>query len=127
MTDKLSSSELMDKTFVYITSLTRECRKALTLKFEREHKGIPLDSAEATLRQEVESWFTSRDRNIKLSCSQSMTGKLGEILITYSGVTKDVRFKIHVNGLFKQVDSSDKALSYFKSLNFNLDKREFIK
>jgi len=97
------------------------------MKFEHEHKGIPFYSIEAVLRREVESWFTMRDRNIKLSYTQSMIGKPGEILITYSGATKDIHFKIHINGLFTLVGSSSKASSYLKSLSLNVDKRDFTK
>ena len=68
-----------------------------------------------------------RDRNIKLSYTQSMIGKPGEILITYSGATKDIHFKIHINGLFTLVGSSSKAPSYLKSLSLNVDKRDFTK
>ena len=127
MTDKLSGSELVEKTFVYLTALTRECRKVLTMKFEREHKGIPFDSIEAVMRREVESWFTMRDRNVKLSYTKSMTGRPGEILVIYSGATKDARFKIHLSGLFTLVGSSSEASSYLKSLNLHVDKRDFTR
>jgi len=125
----LTGSELVEKTFVYITALTKECRKALTIKFEREHKGIPFDSIEAVMRREVESWFTMRDRNVKLSYTKSMIGRPGEILIIYSGATKDARFKIHLNGLFTLVGSSidSTASSYLKSLNMHVDKRDFTR
>lgn len=96
-------------------------------KFEREHRGIPFDSVEAVMRREVESWFTMRDRNIRLSYTKSMIGKSGEILITYSGATKDAHFKINVNGLFTLIDSSSKAPSYIKSLNLQVDKRDFTR
>ena len=127
MTDKLTGSELVEKTFIYITALTRECRKALTVKFEREHKGIPFDSIEAVTRREVESWFAMRDRNVKLSYTKSMTGRPGEILVIYSGATKDARFKIHLSGLFTLVGSSSEASSYLKSLNLHVDKRDFTR
>ena len=125
MTDKLTISKLVEKTFIYITTLTKECRKALTTKFEREHKGIPLGSIEAAIRKEVESWFATRDRNIKLNFANTTIGKPGEVRVTYSGTTKDAHFKIHADSLFTIVESSDKV--YFKSLNLNVDKREFTK
>jgi len=127
LTDKLAGSDLVEKAFVYITTLTRECRKALTMKFEREHKGIPFDSIEAVMRREIESWFNKRDRNIKLSYTESMIGRPGEILVIYSGATKDAHFKIHVNGLFTLVGSSNKASTYLKSLNLHTDKKDFTK
>lgn len=127
MTDKLAGSALIEKTFVYISTLVRECRKALTMKFEHEHKGIPLNSVEDVIRKEVEFWFRMRDKNIKLSYSKSMIGKSGEILVTYSGAMKDVNFKIQINALFTLVDSPNKASTYLKNLNVNIDKRDFTK
>ncbi len=125
LTDKLSRAVLVEKTFIYISGLARECRKALTVKFEREHRGIPFNSVEAVMRREVESWFASRDRNIKLSYVKGMMGRSGETDLTYSGETKDAHFKFQVNGLFTLVDSSGKVSSYIKSLNLNVDKRDF--
>ena len=125
MTDKLTSSELVEKTFVYISALTRECRKALTVKFEREHLGIPLNSVEAAIRKEVESWFATRDKNVKLDLTNTTNGKHGEVCVNYLGSTKDAHFKMHVDSLFTMVESFDKA--YFRSLNLNIDKREFTK
>jgi len=95
------------------------------MKFEREHKGIPRGSIESAVRKEVESWFATRDRNIKLDFTNTTIGKPGEVRVTYSGTNKDTYFKIHVDSLFTIVEPSDKA--YFKSLNLNVDKREFTK
>lgn len=127
MTDKLKSSERVEKTFVYISALTKECRKALTTKFEREHKGLPFDSLESVMRREVESWFNVRDRNIELNHDESMVGKPGELFVTYLGSTKETCFKIHINGLFTLAGSSSKSPSYLKRLNLSVDKREFNK
>lgn len=127
MTDLSSSSKLVEKTFAYLTSVTKECRKSLTEQFEREHKGIPFSSVERVMRQGIESWFTKRDKNIRLSHDKSVNGKPGEILVTYSGSTKDAHFKIHVDGLFTMAGSSNDAPSYLKNLNLSIDKRDFTK
>ena len=127
MTDKLTGSELVEKAFVYMTGLTKECRKALTGKFEREYRGIPFDSVEAAIKKEAESWFTMRDRNIKLTYSNTIVGKAGEILVTFAGATKDAHFKVNINGIFTLVNSSGQSLSYLKSMNVNVDKRDFTR
>ena len=127
LTDKLTGSELVEKTFVYVTNLTHECRKALTTKFEREHKGVSFDSIEPIIRREIESWFAMRDRNVKLSHTNSMILKPGEILITYAGVTKDARFKIGFDCIFTLAGSPTGQLSYLKNLNLQVDKRDFTK
>ena len=127
LTDAPSGRELVEKAFVYMTALTRECRKTLTAQFERAHKGMPFDSVEPAIRQEVESWFVKRDKNIVVKHEKSSTGRLGEILMTYSGTSKDAHFKFHVDGLFTLTGSSTKSPSYLKNLNVYVDKRDFTK
>ncbi len=127
MTDKLKGSERVEKKFVYIVALTKECRKALTVKFKLEYKGLPFDSIESVMRREIESWFTIRDRHIKLVHEESKVGKPGELFITYLGSTKETCFKIHIHCSFTLAGSSSKSPSYLKSLNLNVDKREFNK
>jgi len=127
LTDKLTGSEQVEKAFIYISNLTRECRKVLTLKFEREYKGTPFDSIEALVKKETESWFTMRDKNIKLSYVNTMIEKHGELRITYLGSTKDAHFKIHINCLFTVVNTAGNTASYLKNLNLTIDKREFTK
>ena len=127
MTDKLKGYERVEKAFVYIFALTKECRKALTAKFEHEHKGLPFKSIESVMRREVESWFSNRDRNIELNHDESVIGKPGELFVTYLGSTKEMCFKIHMNGLFTLAGSSIASPTYLKSLNLSVDKREFNK
>ncbi len=127
MTDVSSGSRLVEKAFVYLTSVTKECRKALTEQFEQEHKGIPFGSVEKIMRQGIESWFAKRDPNIKLSHEKSLNGRPGEILTTYSGSTKDAHFKLHVDGIFTLAGSSSEAPSYLKNLNVRVDKRDFTR
>lgn len=127
MTDTQSSAKLVERTFIYLTSVTKECRKVLTELFEQKHKGIPFDSVEKVMRQEIESWFSRRDKNIKLSYDTSLKGRPGQISMTYLGVTKDAHFKIHVDSIFTLAGSSNNASSYLKSLNLNVDKRDFTR
>lgn len=127
MTDTQSSTKLVERAFVYLSSVTKECRRALTGRFEQEHKGIPFDSVERVMREEIESWFSKRDKNIRLSHDKSINGRPGEILVTYSGATKDAHFKIHVDSLFTLAGSSDNAPSYLKSLDLHVDKRDFTR
>ena len=127
MTDILTGRELVGKAFVYLTTLTKECRKALTDRFEHEHKGIPFDTIETVMRRDIESWFAKRDKNITISHEKSQKGRPGEILMTYSGVTKGAHFRIHVESLFTLAGSLDNSPAYLKNLNLNVDKRDFTK
>jgi len=127
VTDVKSGPELVEKAFIYITNLSKECRKALTAKFGQAYKGISFDSLEPTMRKEIESWFAERDRNISIKYEKSSTGKLGEILMTYAGTTKDAHFRFHVDGLFTVAGASSNAPSYVKNINVTVDKRDFTR
>ncbi len=127
MTDAPSGRELVEKAYVYVGNLARECRKTLTASFQQSHKGMPFDSVEPTMRQEIESWFAGRDRNITVKHENSSRGRPGELMLTYSGATKDTHFKFLVNAVFTVSGSSDNAPAYIKTLNVNLDKRDFTK
>jgi UTP:GlnB (protein PII) uridylyltransferase len=127
LTDVLSGRELVEKAFNYMTTLTKECRKVLTVQFQHKYKGVPFDSVEPTMRQEIESWFAKRDKNITVKHEKSMNGRPGELLVTYSGETKDAHFKFHVNSLFTLAGSSKNAPSYLRDMNIYVDKREFTR
>lgn len=127
MTDTPSGRELVEKTFVYMTTLSKECRKGLTSKFGQEDRGLPFGSVESTLRKEVDAWFAGRDRNITVKHEKSDRGRPGEILLTYSGTTKDAHFKFRVDAQFTLAGAGDSAPAYLKSLNVNVDKRDFTK
>ena len=109
-----------------MTSLSRECRKALTSKFEQEHKGVPFESVEPTMRKEVEAWFAGRDKNITVKHERSEKGRPGEVLMTFAGASKDAHFKFRVDAQFN-LTGSENAPAYLKALNVNVDKRDFTK
>jgi hypothetical protein len=127
MTDTKSGPELVEKAFAYLTNLSKECRKALNAKFGQAYKGVAFDSLEPTIRKEIEIWFAERDKNISIKHEKSSTGKLGEIMLTYAGATKDVHFKLHVDGLFTVTGASSNAPSYVKNINITVDKRDFTR
>jgi hypothetical protein len=79
------------------------------------------------MKQEIESWFARRDKNIRIKHDRSINGRPGELLVTYSGGTKDADFKFHVNSIFTLAGSSRNAPSYLKDVNIYVDKREFAR
>jgi len=127
MTDVKSGPQLIEKTFAYMTNLSRECRKALTAKFGQSYKGISFNSVEPTMRQEIESWFTERDKNISIKHEQSSSGKPGEVMITYAGTNKDAHFKFRVDGIFTLAGESPTSPAYVKNINITVDKRDFTR
>lgn len=110
-----------------MSTLSKECRKGLTNKFEQEDRGLPFGSVEPTLRKEVEAWFAGRDRNITVRHEGSSRGRPGEILLTYSGANKDAHFKFKIDAQFTLAGPGDNAPAYLKALNVNVDKRDFTK
>ena len=127
MTDAQTGRQIVEKTFVYMTTLSRECRKSLTTSFGQTHKGIPFEAVEPIMRKEVESWFPNRDRNITVKHEKSDKGRPGEISMTYAGTTKDAHFKFHIDAQFTLAGPSETAASYLKTININVDKRDFTK
>ena len=127
MTDTPSGRELIEKTFVYMTALTKECRKGITSSFEQHHKGLSFDKVEPTLRMEVTDWFKERDRNVKIQHERSVTGRPGEVMMIYTGTNKDAHFKFHVDSVFTLAGSAPDSPSYLKSMNVYVDKRDFTK
>jgi hypothetical protein len=127
MTDTPSGRELVEKAFVYMTTLTKECRKSVGTRFERQYKGLSFDVVESTLRKEIESWFTERDRNVMVHHEKSTVGRRGEIMMSYTGSSRDARFKFHVDSLFTLASAASNSPSYLKSMNVYVDKRDFTK
>jgi hypothetical protein len=127
MTDTPSGRQLVEKAFVYMTTLSRECRKALTDKFAKEHKGMPFDSIEPTMRKEIESWFAGRDRNITIRHEGSKLGRPGEISLSYAAENKGAHFKFQVDSQFTLAGTGSNAPSYIKAVNVYVDKRDFTK
>ena len=127
MTDTPSGRELVEKAFVYMTALAKECRKGVAASFEQRHKGLSFDQVEPTLRMEVTAWFKERDRNLKIQHERSVPGRPGEIMMIYAGTSKDAHFKFHVDSVFTLAGSTPASLSYLKSMNVYVDKRHFTK
>ena len=127
MTDTPSGRELVEKAFGYMTALSKECRKGVVTSFEQQYKGLSFDVVPATLRKEIELWFSGRDRNLKIQHEKSLTGRPGELVMTYVGSNRDARFKFHVDSLFTLAGSALNSPSYLKSMNVYVDKRDFMK
>ncbi len=127
MTDPASGRELIEKSFTYVTALSRECRRAVTVAFEQKHKGLSFSQVEPALRIEVETWFEERDRNIRIHHEKTSTVRNGEIVLTFAGSNKVSHFKFNVDGVFTLAGSSADSPSYLKTLNLFVDRRDFTK
>jgi hypothetical protein len=125
MTDMLKGSQVLQKTFTYIESVTKESRKALMENFSQKHKGISINSASDTLRQSVLDWFPRRDPMLKLTHEKTSPGKPGEVRMDFRGETKAVKFKVHLHAVFAVSGQSPDSPAFLKEVNLSVDPREF--
>lgn len=125
MTDLLSGKEDAQRILAYAESLARESRKALTLEFNQEHKGVPFSTTPQILRDSLLSWFSHRDKNLKLAVETTNSARLGEVRAVFTAETKKVRFKVNVDAKFTLAGGSIESPSYLKELNVTIDKRAF--
>ncbi len=125
MTDTLSGKETVQKTVVYVDSVGKECRKALTADFNQSHKGARFEAVSQLLRQGVLDWFSRRDRNLKLVHESTDDGKLGEVRMLFQGEAKKVRFKIRFDASFTLTSQSRDSHCFLKGVNVSVDPRDF--
>ncbi len=125
MTDTLSGRAIVQKTFVYVDSLGKECRKALTADFNKSHKGARFDTISQLLRQGVLDWFARRDRNLSLVHGSTDDGKLGEVRMLFQGEAKRVSFKIRFDASFTISGQSRDSQCFLKGVNVSVDPRDF--
>ncbi len=125
MTDMLKGSQVLQKTFTYIESVTKESRKALMEEFSQSHKGIAINSASDILRKSVLDWFPRRDPMLKLVHEKTSQGKPGDIRMDFRGETKTVLFKVHLHAVFAVNGQSPDSRAFLKEVNLSVDPREF--
>ncbi len=125
MTDPSSGKESVQKTFVYVDSVGKECRKALTTDFGQSHKGVRFDAVSQMLQQGVLDWFVRRDRNLKLVHESTDDSRLGEVRMLFKGEAKRVRFKIRFDASFTLTGQSRDSQCFLKAVNVSVDPRDF--
>ena len=122
MTDKLAGKDDTQRLLGYVESVAKESRKALTLEFSEKHKGIPFNTAGNVLRDSLVSWFSRRDKNLKIKPESTNSAKLGEVRAVFAGETKNVHFRIRADATFSVVGGLADSPSYLKELNVSIDR-----
>ena len=125
MTDALNRKQDVQRILDYIESVAKESRKALTIEFNQQHKGVAFSKVPQILQSSLLSWFTKRDKNLKLEYEASSSGKPGEVRTVFVGETKQVRFKIHADAMFALSGGGPDSPSYLRELNVSVDRRAF--
>ena len=125
MTDALNRKNDVQRILDYAEAVAKESRKALTVEFNQQHKGVPFSKASQILQDSLLAWFDKRDKNLKLTYEQTSSVKPGEVRAVFVGESKKVRFKLHADAVFTLTGGTADSPSYLKELNVTVDKRAF--
>jgi hypothetical protein len=125
MTDAPNRKEDVQRILDYAEAVAKESRKALTVEFNQQHKGIPFTKASQVLQDSLLAWFDKRDKNLKVTYEQTNSAKPGEIRAVFIGESKRVRFKIHADAVFSLAGGTAESPAYLKELNVTIDRRAF--
>jgi hypothetical protein len=125
MTDAPNRKEDVQRILDYAEAVAKESRRALTVEFNQQHKGIAFSKAAQVLQDSFLAWFNKRDKNLKVTYEQVTSARLGEIRAVFVGESKKVRFKLHADAVFTLAGGAADSPSYLKELNVTVDKRAF--
>jgi hypothetical protein len=125
MTDAPNRKEDVQRILDYAESVAKESRRALTVEFNQQRKGLPFSKASQVLNDSLLTWFKKRDTNLKVTYEQTSSSKPGEIRAVFVGESKKVRFKIHADAIFTLAGGAAESPSYLKELNVTIDRRAF--
>lgn len=125
MTDALNKKEDVQRILDYVEAVAKESRKALTVEFNQQHKGLAFSRVAQILQSSLIQWFSKRDKNLKLTYELSNSAKPGEVRTVFVGETKRVRFKLHADALFTLSGTGPESPSYLRELNVSVDRRAF--
>ncbi|MBM3897580.1 MAG: hypothetical protein FJ358_03530 [Thaumarchaeota archaeon] len=124
MTDALTAKELVEKTYLYLDKLTKECRKDVMDDLSKARPANVNELARAVSYAMLE-WFGRRDRYIRIMFDPRSVRDTPEpgIIITFTGENKDAMFKFTTHIIYYMAGS----VCYTKNISINVDKRDFTK
>jgi hypothetical protein len=125
MTDAPNRKQDVERILDYAEAVAKESRRALTIEFNQQHKGIAFSKVAQVLQDSLLAWFNKRDKNLKVTYEQVTSAKPGEIRAVFVGESKKVRFKLHADAVFTLAGGATDSPSYLKELNVTVDKRAF--
>lgn len=122
MTDPLTSKELVEKSFLYVDRLVKECRKDVMSNLSKER---PTNANELgrIIANAILEWFGRRDRHLRIMFDPRAvrdTTELG-MQMSFNGESKDASFKIHSHFTYYTVGD----VCYVKNVSISADKRDF--
>ncbi|MEM3671052.1 MAG: hypothetical protein QW767_04830 [Thermoprotei archaeon] len=128
LTDPLSSKELVDKCYVYVDRVIKECRKSFLAQYAASKKKFAKSQLELSLGRDLESWFMRRDKllNVKFDPQSVRSGPKGDTHFTLKGATKDAKFVIHCDAETVKVPGDESSL-ILSSANIHAERADFQK
>lgn len=124
MTDALTAKELVEKTYLYLDKLTKECRKDIMGDLSKERPANANELARVVSNAMLE-WFGRRDRYIRIMFDPRTIRDTPEpgIMMTFTGENKDVAFTFAAHVIYYIAGN----VCYTKNISINVDKRDFAK
>ena len=124
LTDQLKVKQLVEKTYLYLDRLTKECRRDIMEDLSKERPANANELARAVSNAMLE-WFGRRDKYIRIMFDPRLVRDTPEpgIMMTFTGENKDVAFKFTSHTTYYMAGN----VCYTKNISINVDKRDFNK
>jgi hypothetical protein len=124
LTDQLTVKQLVEKTYLYLDRLTKECRRDIMEDLSKERPANANELARAVSNAMLE-WFGRRDKYIRIMFDPRLVRDTPEpgIMMTFTGENKDVAFKFTSHITYYMAGN----VCYTKNISINVDKRDFNK
>jgi len=129
MTDPLSAKELVEKTYLYVDRVVKECRKGFIPQILAQKKPLTQSEMGPYLGKTLEDWFTKRDKllNIKWQPQSVRLGSKNDIHLIFSGKNKDAAFTLSCDAEYLPVEDpqTGEKRFYLKSIMLNAERSNF--
>lgn len=122
LTDAPTGKEFVEKTFVYVDKLTKECIKDIMEDLSKKRPANANELARAVANTMLD-WFERRDRYMRIMFDPRMVRDTPEpgIMMTFTGENKDTVFKFTSQITYYMAGN----VCYTKNVNMSVDKRDF--
>jgi len=131
MTDPLSAKELLERSYLYVDRVLKECKKNYIPALLSQKKQLDEKELSEYLGISLEEWFGKRDKllNIKWQRQSIKIGPKNDVHLVFAGKSKDAKFTFNCDAeVFPVTDQSTGKKRYFiKSTNLSTDRSRFVR
>lgn len=129
MTDPLSAKELVEKAYLYVDRVVKECRKTLVQQILAQKKPLSQNEIGPYLGRTIEEWFAKRDRllNVKWDPKSVRLGIKNDVHMVFNGRNRDAVFTINCDAEYVQVEDPNTGQKrlYLKAVNITAERSNF--